>query len=97
MQNSVEISKSSVERINNARDSFEHIRGSVDQIRDQTTQIATAAEEQHHVAEEINRHITQIHEDALLVEQLAGSAMGDSQHLVRLSGELHGLVGRFRT
>ncbi|KJH83313.1 methyl-accepting chemotaxis protein [Stutzerimonas stutzeri] len=97
MQSSVEISKSSVERIHKARESFERIRGSVDHIRDQNTQIATAAEEQHHVAEEINRHIVQIHEDALLVEQLAGSSMSDSQRLAHLSGELQGLVGRFRT
>ncbi|MCQ4295960.1 methyl-accepting chemotaxis protein [Pseudomonas stutzeri] len=97
MQSSLEMSKASVERIQKARDSFEHIRGSVDHIRDQNAQIATAAEEQHHVAEDINRHITQIHEDALLVEQLAGSAQTDSQRLSELSGELHGLVGRFRT
>lgn len=97
MQNSLEMSKASVERIQKARDSFEHIRGSVDHIRDQNAQIATAAEEQHHVAEDINRHITQIHEDALLVEQLAGAAQTDSQRLSDLSGELHGLVGRFRT
>ncbi|AHL73811.1 chemotaxis protein [Stutzerimonas stutzeri] len=97
MQSSLEMSKASVDRIQKARDSFEHIRGSVDQIRDQNAQIATAAEEQHHVAEDINRHITQIHEDALLVEQLAGSAQSDSQRLSDLSGELRGLVGRFRT
>ncbi|MDC6668184.1 methyl-accepting chemotaxis protein, partial [Leclercia adecarboxylata] len=97
MQSSLEMSKASVERIQKARDSFEHIRGSVDHIRDQNAQIATAAEEQHHVAEDINRHITQIHEDALLVEQLAGAAQTDSQRLSDLSGELRGLVGRFRT
>lgn len=97
MQSSLEMSKASVERIQKARDSFEHIRGSVDHIRDQNAQIATAAEEQHHVAEDINRHITQIHEDTLLVEQLAGAAQTDSQRLSDLSGELRGLVGRFRT
>lgn len=97
IQSSLEMSKASVERIQMARASFESIRGSVDHIRDQNAQIATAAEEQHHVAEDINRHITQIHEDALLVEQLAGSAQTDSQRLSELSGELRGLVGRFRT
>ena len=97
MQSSLEMSMASVERIQKARTSFEHIRGSVDNIRDQNAQIATAAEEQHQVAEDINRHITQIHEDALLVEELASSAQTDSQHLSVLSGELRGLVGRFRT
>ncbi|WP_416340222.1 methyl-accepting chemotaxis protein [Pseudomonas sp. C11] len=96
MQNSLEMSQSSVERISLASQSFEQIRGSVDHIRDQNTQIATAAEEQHQVAEEINRHIAQIQSDALLVENLAQSAHRDSQELAQLSEQLHGLVGRFR-
>ncbi len=97
MQNSLLMSKASVERIHQARESFEQIRHSVDDIRDQTTQIATAAEEQHQVAEDINRHITQIHTDAQLVEELAQSARSDSGTLAHLSGELNGLVGRFKT
>ncbi len=51
MQGSLLVSNTSVERIQQARDSFDKIRGSVDSIRDQNTQIATAAEEQHQVAE----------------------------------------------
>ncbi|TBU88167.1 methyl-accepting chemotaxis protein [Phytopseudomonas dryadis] len=97
MQNSLSMSQNSVERIQQARDSFEQIRHSVDEIRDQNTQIATAAEEQHQVAEDINRHIAQIQTDAQLVEELALSARSDSQRLEVLSGELNGLVGRFRT
>ncbi|WP_285403290.1 methyl-accepting chemotaxis protein [Pseudomonas sp. MEJ086] len=97
MQSSLSMSQQSVERIQQARDSFEQIRTSVDEIRDQNNQIATAAEEQHHVAEDINRHIAQIHTDAQLVEELAHSARSDSQRLESLSGELNGLVGRFRT
>ncbi|CAI8879332.1 methyl-accepting chemotaxis protein [Pseudomonas jessenii] len=97
MQNSLAMSKTSVDRIHQARESFEYIRSSVDDIRDQTTQIATAAEEQHQVAEDINRHIIQIHSDAQLVEKLAQSARSDSGTLAQLSGELNGLVGRFRT
>jgi methyl-accepting chemotaxis protein len=96
MQNSLEMSQASVERISLASNSFEQIRGAVDHIRDQNTQIATAAEEQHQVAEDINRHIAQIQSDALLVENLAQSAHRDSQELVQLSEQLHGLVGRFR-
>ncbi|MFK0033672.1 methyl-accepting chemotaxis protein [Pseudomonas monteilii] len=96
MQSCLTISDTSVANIRKARESFESIRLSVDRIRDQNTQIATAAEEQHQVAEGINRHITQIHEDARLVEQLAEGANGDSQRLSRISGELQDLVGRFR-
>jgi methyl-accepting chemotaxis protein len=96
MQSSLEMSRASVERISQASESFEQIRGAVDHIRDQNTQIATAAEEQHQVAEDINRHIAQIQDDALLVENLAQSARRDSHELVQLSEQLHGLVGRFK-
>ena len=96
MQHSLEMSQASVERIGRASQSFEQIRGAVDNIRDQNTQIAAAAEEQHQVAEDINRHIAQIQDDALLVENLAQSAHHDSQELAQLSEQLHGLVGRFR-
>ncbi len=96
MQNSLEMSQASVERISLASNSFEQIRGAVDHIRDQNTQIATAAEEQHQVAEDINRHIAQNQSDALLVENLSQSAHRDSQELAQLSEQLHGLVGCFR-
>jgi len=95
MQGSLQVSHASVERIQQARDSFDKIRGSVDSIRDQNTQIATAAEEQHQVAEEISRHIAQIHADAQLVEGLAHSSQTGSGRLTEISGQLKGLVGRF--
>ena len=61
------------------------------------TQIATAAEEQHQVAEDINRHISQIHGDAQLVASLADSTRQDAQNLTALSQTLNQLVSRFRT
>jgi methyl-accepting chemotaxis protein len=57
----------------------------VNEIRDQNLQISAAAEEQHSVAEEINRHIQQIYDEARLVEggqlgavglRAAGAAVG---------------------
>lgn len=97
MHASLEVSQQSVSRIGLARSSFGQIRESVDVIRDMNTQIATAAEEQHQVAEDINRHISQIHGDAQLVAELANSARLDSQNLAGLSNELDVLVRRFRT
>jgi methyl-accepting chemotaxis protein len=97
MHASLEVSQQSVTRIGEARNSFGQIRESVDVIRDMNTQIATAAEQQHQVAEDINRHISQIHGDAQLVAELANSARLDSQSLAGLSNELDGLVRRFRT
>ncbi|MBS7691444.1 methyl-accepting chemotaxis protein [Pseudomonas lalucatii] len=97
MHASLEVSQRTVSSINEASSSFGLIRESVDVIRDMNAQIATAAEEQHQVAEDINRHITQIHGDAQLVADLAESARSDSQNLSGLSQELNGLVQRFRT
>ncbi|MCD9571983.1 methyl-accepting chemotaxis protein [Pseudomonas protegens] len=97
MHASLEVSQQSVNRIGMARNSFGQIRESVDVIRDMNTQIATAAEEQHQVAEDINRHISQIHGDAQLVAELANSARLDSQSLAGLSNELDALVRRFKT
>ncbi|WP_442965480.1 methyl-accepting chemotaxis protein [Pseudomonas sp. StFLB209] len=97
MHSSLQVSQQSVSKIGQARSSFSLIRESVDVIRDMNTQIATAAEEQHQVAEDINRHISQIHGDAQLVVELAQSARSDSQSLASLSDELDALVRRFRT
>ncbi|KGE65494.1 methyl-accepting chemotaxis protein [Pseudomonas sp. IPO3749] len=97
MGSCLDLSKASVSSIENARDSFEGIQTSVNEIRDQNLQISAAAEEQHSVAEEINRHIQQIYDEARLVESLANSAQDDSGRLSNLSDELNGLVGRFKS
>lgn len=91
------LSHASVSSIESTRDSFEGIQLSVNEIRDQNLQISAAAEEQHSVAEEINRHIQQIYDEARLVESLANSAQDDSGKLSNLSDELNGLVGRFKS
>ncbi|ANI12746.1 chemotaxis protein [Pseudomonas citronellolis] len=97
MQSSLEASQRTVGSIREARACFGAIRESVDVIRDMNAQIATAAEEQHQVAEEINRHIAQIHRDAQEVAGLAEATRGDAQTLNGLSEELNRLVSRFRT
>lgn len=97
MHANLEVSQLTVTSINEASSSFGLIRGSVDVIRDMNAQIATAAEEQHQVAEDINRHISQIQGDAQLVAKLAESARGDSHNLAKLSTDLNNLVERFRT
>ncbi|MBV6286951.1 methyl-accepting chemotaxis protein [Pseudomonas aegrilactucae] len=97
MNTSLGLSQQSVERIGQARTSFGQIRESVDVIRDMNTQIATAAEEQHQVAENINQHISQIHGDAQRVAQLASDAKSDAFNLTQLSNEMNTLVRRFKT
>ncbi|MDH4653805.1 hypothetical protein E8E75_12610 [Pseudomonas sp. BN606] len=96
MHASLDVSQESLARISDARSSCELIRASVEIVRDMNAQIATAAEEQHQVAEDISRHIGQIHGDAQLVAELADSASNGSQSLARLSGDLSGWVSRFR-
>ncbi|WP_241090199.1 methyl-accepting chemotaxis protein, partial [Pseudomonas viridiflava] len=97
MNASLDVSQQSVTKIGQARSSFGQIRESVDVIRDMNTQIATAAEEQHQVAEDINRHISQIHGDAQLIATLSDSARADSSSLASLSNELDALVRKFKT
>ena len=97
MGSCLDLSRASVSSIESARDSFEGIQLSVNEIRDQNLQISAAAEEQHSVAEEINRHIQQIYDEVRLVESLANSAQDDSGRLSNLSDELNGLVGRFKS
>nr|WP_322979221.1 methyl-accepting chemotaxis protein [Pseudomonas sp. C11] len=97
MESCLNLSQESVSSIEQAKDSFEGIETSVNEIRDQNLQISAAAEEQHSVAEEINRHIQQIYDEARQVEGLAISAQEDSGRLSQLSQELNGLVGRFKS
>ena len=97
MESCLDLSRASVSSIESARESFEGIQLSVNEIRDQNLQISAAAEEQHSVAEDINRHIQQIYDEAQLVESLASSAQADSGRLSHLSNELNGLVGRFKS
>ncbi|WP_444851804.1 methyl-accepting chemotaxis protein [Pseudomonas sp. Marseille-P9899] len=97
MESCLDLSRASVSSIASAQDSFEGIQLSVNEIRDQNLQISAAAEEQHSVAEEINRHIQQIYDEARRVEDLARSAQQDSGRLSEVSQELSGLVGRFKS
>jgi len=96
MHASREVSQESLVRISEASSSFEVIRNAVEVVRDMNAQIATAAEEQHQVAEDISRNISQIHSDAQLVAELADAARNGSQSLAHLSSELSGWVNRFR-
>ncbi|TRX72810.1 methyl-accepting chemotaxis protein [Pseudomonas mangiferae] len=97
MQQSLAQSESSVRLTSQVREAFAGIHEAVTVIKDMNNQIATAAEEQHQVAEEINRHIADIHEDASRISGISGTARHTSQALTGVASELHRLVGRFRT
>lgn len=72
------------------------MRGAVDNIRDQNSQIA-AAEQQRQVTEDVNRHIAQIQDDALLVEASPSpSTLALRSWRSSWSSSIGGQVGRFR-
>lgn len=97
MTRSLESSKSTVELTSSVQGSFQGISESVDVIHQMNTQIATAAEEQHQVAEDINNHIHQIHQDAVSVEDMSKRARGNSEELGGIASQLNTIVARFRT
>jgi len=76
---------------------FESINQSVESIGDMASQIATAAEEQHIVAEEISRNVESIHTEADKAREASLESENQSFRLEQLSTELAGVVGRFKT
>lgn len=83
--------------IDATRESFEKVLAAVESIRGVNIQIATAAEQQHQVAEEINRYMTEVHGGTMELGRIAQQAQATSESLANLSRSLHELVGAFRT
>ncbi len=88
---------SSVEQAGYAGESLSIISRSVTTINDMNTQIAAAAEQQTATAEEINRNINNITELGQHVSSSAEMIATSSEDLSRLSIDLQGLVGQFKT
>jgi methyl-accepting chemotaxis protein len=97
MQQSLHQSNESVAFTVQVEEAFSGVHEAVTTIKDMNTQIATAAEEQHAVAEDINRHIVDIHTDAERINQVSQRSRATTQALSQVSNELNQLVGRFRT
>lgn len=97
MQLSLGASEQAVGVTRSVDDSFSGIYQSVSDIHDMNTQIAAAAEEQHQVAEEINRNIHQVHEDTQYLNEVAGRAKGNSQAMADAAEELNRMVSSFKT
>jgi len=89
MSSSRERADNTVASASRVNELLAEISGSVDQITQMTLQIATAAEEQSHVAEDINRNVNNItqmgHDNAEEIAHSAASAQG-------LSDSVDGLV-----
>ncbi|WP_456107308.1 methyl-accepting chemotaxis protein [Pseudomonas paeninsulae] len=97
MQHSLVQSNESVAFTAQVEEAFAGVHEAVTTIKDMNTQIATAAEEQHAVAEDINRHITDIHSDAGRISEVSSVSKTTTRSLTQISSELNTLVGCFRT
>lgn len=96
MQESLDQSNASVAHSSQVEAAFSGVHEAVTIIKDMNIQIATAAEEQHQVAEEINRHIEGINNDAAQVTKVSGTTKSVTGSLVQVSEELIKLVDRFK-
>ncbi|OXY83621.1 methyl-accepting chemotaxis protein [Oceanimonas doudoroffii] len=90
-------SELAVLRSSQAREAFEAIKISVDEITDMTTQIASAAEQQHLVAESFNANIGAIHGAAGEVNEVSTRVAEHAGRQARLAGELGQLMAQFRS
>jgi len=96
MTTSLNRTNKTVELAHSAQQQFSEITASIVNISDLNTQIATAAEEQQHVAEDINRNVVEIKNAADDVSEIAESARGNGEKLNLLSNTLTDLVGKFK-
>ncbi len=96
MANSLSNSNDTVELTDEVKARFERIFNAVNELKDQNVQIATAAEEQHQVSNEINVQVTQINDDAILVNDVAQQSKTNSEDIHSLSNNLKGLINRFK-
>ncbi len=96
MTTSLDRTNKTVELAHSAQQQFSEITASIVNISDLNTQIATAAEEQQHVAEDINRNVVEIKNAADDVSEIAHSARGNGEKLNLLSKTLNDLVGKFK-
>lgn len=96
MNRSLESTHKTVELSHSAQQQFAEITSSITTISDLNTQIATAAEEQQHVAEDINRNVTDIKHVADDVSDIANATHVNGDKMNRLSSALTELVGKFK-
>jgi len=97
MKASKESAGETEERINGAAGTFGTIEKSVGEIHEQVSQIAIAAEQQSHVAEEINQNVVRIVDAAQRSDSGVGRTNVASRELAQLGDNLRGLVRQFKT
>jgi methyl-accepting chemotaxis protein len=96
MDNSRDLTDSSVELTRRAGHALENITRTVSAIQAMNQQIATAAEQQSAVAEEINRSVLNVRDVSEQTAAASEETAASSTELARLGTHLQTLVGRFR-
>uniref|UniRef100_A0A7C2BBC0 Methyl-accepting chemotaxis protein n=1 Tax=Pseudomonas graminis TaxID=158627 RepID=A0A7C2BBC0_9PSED len=96
MDNSRELTVSSVELTRRAGTSLENITRTVSAIQSMNQQIAAAAEEQSATAEEINRSVLNVRDVSEQTSAASEETAASSVELARLGSHLQALVSRFR-
>lgn len=96
MQQGKEKASDSVEHSSNVQDALSSITGLITQINDMNTQIATAAEEQNHVADDINRNVVNVH--SLFEQNLKTShdSATSGKSVASLANELQAVISQFK-
>jgi methyl-accepting chemotaxis protein len=96
MTDGYEQSQNSVELAKNASNSIDKITHAVTAINDMNTQTATAAEEQSVVAEEMNRSVVQISNEADETLQNTRETSAAAEQVGNLSSSMQDIVSRFK-
>lgn len=92
----IEVSKSSVEKVANAKESLNEVLGAMGHINDMTAQIATAVEEQSQVTHEISVNINNLLTLANQTQENVFGAQQTSEQLTLQSEELRAMLKQFR-
>jgi len=90
-------SQAGVENASRVNDALQNINTAIAEINDLNTQIASAAEEQSHVAEEVNCNIQQISQCTDAAVEGSEQVARASEDLTRLATQLRDLADRFKT
>ena len=85
-----------VQQAQEASEALAEITGAVAQMRESNTQIAVAAEQQSHVAEEMNRAVVSIRDVTENTVQQTVNSATTSNELATLAGELSKAIGQLR-
>ncbi|NLQ16852.1 methyl-accepting chemotaxis protein [Marinomonas sp. M1K-6] len=88
---------SSVEDVNQAKDSLDKIQQAVTTINDRAAQIATATEEQTSVTAEVNQNTVDIQQGSTELVVLATESASRAEELKRLADDLTKNINHFRT